>query len=481
MTAQGSGNPILDEIMQAHASLSPAAQKAVGMAATAGGTPPAAPAPPGMNAPIGRPIAGAPISPIRAATQGAPAGIAPAPPSLPAAPAPALPPSGGLQVKAPLGTSQGDEAERTRLLTNGPGVNEVHNPLLHGLAAVGDTVLSRALPGLASSIPGTTAHHNLLLNQATSHVNTDLAQEGKENQAADVKSQTALRGAQAEAAERKAESGEPVEITPEIAAGLGHPEYAGEKLTPALLAGLQKQAGINTTKEHTTKEEVGGRENVAQIGATSRESIGAAANKLHESLAEAANKTRVLIASMHDQTSRANNENSVAHRGAGAPGKVPADVTKRAALANNVLENSAAVDDLLKRNPDIVGAEGGRYSNVRDMIGSDDPDIAELGVRMHNIALASNGAHGIRSAEAIKQTEDELFKGFKRGPEGIHSALNATRGSMQTFLDDEKGFQKSGSRTGGDNTPAAPKEGTTKTNADGDKVVFKGGKWQPEQ
>ena len=83
------------------------------------------------------------------------------------------------------------------------------------------------------------------------------------------------------------------------------------------------------------------------------------------------------------------------------------------------------------------------------MIGSDDPDIHELGVRMHNIALASNGAHGVRAATAIQKTEDELFNNFKSGPHGIIAGLDATDGSMKTFLNDEQNFATTGSRTGG--------------------------------
>jgi hypothetical protein len=120
---------------------------------------------------------------------------------------------------------------------------------------------------------------------------------------------------------------------------------------------------------------------------------------------------------------------------------------------------------------------------VQPMIGSDDPDIQALGVRMHNIALASNGAHGVRSQQAIQKTEDELFNNFKAGPNAIKGALNATRGSMQTFLNDEQSFQSSGKRTGGGTLPAPatgkPAEGTTKLNSHGDKVKFSAGKWGP--
>jgi hypothetical protein len=92
------------------------------------------------------------------------------------------------------------------------------------------------------------------------------------------------------------------------------------------------------------------------------------------------------------------------------------------------------------------------------MIGSNDPDIQALGVRMHNIALASNGAHGIRSAQAVKETEDELFNHFHAGPNAILGALDATRDSMKTFIQDEANFRTTGARTGNNrpSTSASP-------------------------
>lgn len=131
--------------------------------------------------------------------------------------------------------------------------------------------------------------------------------------------------------------------------------------------------------------------------------------------------------------------------GNGKPNKVPADVTKRAALARNVNENAEAVQTLLNQGADkLFGASAGNITSVRDMIGSNDKAIAALGTRFHNIALASNGAHGVRSQQAIAGTEAELFKGWRRGPDGVRAALQATQSSVGTFLQDEQNFEKYG-------------------------------------
>lgn len=256
---------------------------------------------------------------------------------------------------------------------------------------------------------------------------------------ADTQAQIDQRKAAGDKSTAAADSYAPIKLSPEQAVAIGHPELAGQdmpsKLYATMLSGKQKTdaaAGIQGTKNQTAKE------------------IAEARNARIKENTEASNKTKLLLQDKKSATSAANTNARIAAKGAGAPGagKVPADVTKRAALSSNVLENSDAIDGILNRRPDIVGASGGRYSNIQQLIGSDDPDIQALGVRMHNIALASNGAHGLRSAEAIAQTENELFNHFKAGPNAIRGGLGAIRGSVQTFLDDEKNYQTSGSRTG---------------------------------
>jgi hypothetical protein len=269
-------------------------------------------------------------------------------------------------------------------------------------------------------------------------------------QLADVQSQTAQRTAAANKADTQADDMAPFTMTAEQAKAINQPGLAGTQSTMrdynklVGLAGNNNTSAANNANTNTTKGTIASDKNatakdIANTKATAQKGI-----------ADAANKTKMLMQSMRDQTSRANNENTVNSKGTtGAGGfKVPADVTKRAALASNVLENADAVDGIITKRPDIIGAMGGRYSNVQQMIGSDDPDIQALGVRMHNIALASNGAHGVRAQQAIQKTEDELFSNFKAGPNAIHGALQATRGSMQTFLGDEQNFSTTGKRTG---------------------------------
>lgn len=370
-------------------------------------------------------------------------------------------PSAAIASSPNVGTSQlqRDNDRLNMLRSTGAGVDQIHNPFLHGLAKAGDIASQIAgsvfLPAraISAAIPGTTFHHQLLVNQAQQNLANDQAEAQKAAQTADMASQTSERESLGKKADALAAADTPMPITPELAEAAGAPQLAGISMTPKdyqrLVANHQTVQGHITTNQNTNDTRV---QTTGMNNDTSRDN-NTATNTSREGIAAAADKTRTLIAQMHDATSQANNQNTNNHKvGTGTAGggafKVPADVTKRAALASNVTENADAVDALLQRNPAIVGKTGGRYSTVQQMIGSDDPDIAELGVRMHNIALASNGAHGVRAAQAIAQTENELFHNFTSGPNAIHSALNATRGSMKTFLDDEKNYQTSGNRAG---------------------------------
>lgn len=472
---QPTANPVLSEIM----GLSPQAKTALSMAGhTMQGAVPQLPAPTPPNVSV---------RPSMASMMPQDAGQVPKvepihmPSSVPQLGAPTMP-----NVVAPRGTVQGDMNERGRLLDTGAGEDQIYSKIANsnfgqnhpiigkllggaaeGAARVGDIGLSAVSPGLASLIPGTEYHHDVLLNQANKALEGSDKEAQSEAATANTEAQAGEHRALAEKAGTVADQMVPTALSAEDAKAIGHPEFEGMMMSPH-----DKAKFFGTTQTNDTRQTVGAGHDTAKVTTTGMNNATSVANneatnKTRETLAQAADKTRTLIAQMHDSTSRANNENSVSHRGTTAGGnfKVPADVTKRAALASNVLENADEVEKLIKARPDLVGAAGGRYTSIQQMIGSDDPDIAALGVRMHNIALASNGAHGLRSQQAVQQTEDELFNHFKTGAHGIEGALNATRGSMKTFLDDENNFSTSGKRESGEGDNGPSLGNTTK--ADG--------------
>jgi len=120
-------------------------------------------------------------------------------------------------------------------------------------------------------------------------------------------------------------------------------------------------------------------------------------------------------------------------------GKVSADRLKRGDLAANAIHNLNNVEEIIgRRGDDLFGPIMGRISNIRDMVGSDDPDLAAIGTEIHNYALASNGAHGVRSQQAVEKTEDEILKQMKRGTNGAMGGIRAAKDSLLDFVKDQQ-------------------------------------------
>src|ERR1700734_1996448 len=163
--------------------------------------------------------------------------------------APAMPPdlgiSTGQAVKAPRGTVQGDETERTRLMSTGSGISQIPGKIensqfgqahptlgkiagygLAGLAGLGDlglTTLGGGIGRLAEQqIPGTFGHHQVLLNQANRSVAQDESNAEKEAQTGALQAEVPLRQAQAAAFPQEAASKEA--LTDAQITNLMHPQ-----------------------------------------------------------------------------------------------------------------------------------------------------------------------------------------------------------------------------------------------------------------
>lgn len=379
-------------------------------------------------------------------------------------PMPVLP-AGTTQVNAPSQIDR-DQAARDALVNRGSPIHNIQRPWLRALAGVGDVALGAVAPGIAPFVKGSTPNYQRNLGIANANLQTDQDQAKNQANIADITSQTGEREALGRKADALAAADAPQPLSKARAALLGHPELEGEPMTQRALATLGTAtisgnsrvatgAGHDATKVTTT----------GMNNATSTANTATRASS-NETIAQARDKTQRLLGELRASVSTANNERTnqthlttsgmraAGGTTAGQPGnyKVPADVTKRAALAANVQENAGEVAKLVDANQEILGSIGGRFTNAEQMIGNDNPAISALGTRIHNIALAANGAHGVRSQEAVHATEREILNNFHNGPNAIKGALNATTTSVQTFLDDEKNFRQTGGRV----APAAP-------------------------
>jgi hypothetical protein len=196
-------NPLVTEFNAHLAAMTPALQ---GVVAKMGGQPQAATpaAPPATPAPgmlLPHPDAGPPPAPIGMESQTPPLTMPSQTPQLVTGPKRGQEMmTNGQQVHQ--GTILGDQTDRTRLLDEGPPVDNIyHNittsgfgqnhpflgKLLGGVAEVsgkiGDT-LANAAPGIAREIPGTTVRHNMLLGQENTRLGQDVGNAQKEAQTA---------------------------------------------------------------------------------------------------------------------------------------------------------------------------------------------------------------------------------------------------------------------------------------------------------
>lgn len=146
----------------------------------------------------------------------------------------------------------------------------------------------------------------------------------------------------------------------------------------------------------------------------------------------------------------------------GSYGNPPADRLRRGDLANNAQDNINTTIEDVKSNPDLFGQIAGHFTTVQEMLGSNNPAIRKIAVQIHNAALASNGAHGLRSAQAVPDTEKTIINSFRDSPETTIAGLNAMNQSLDTFIQDAQHGKQFVPR--GTNTPVAPGAATHRFN-----------------
>lgn len=128
---------------------------------------------------------------------------------------PALP---AVSLISPPTRLQKDETERERLLSTGSGVDQVHNPLMRGIARAADITASVFAPRFAKFSPGTTLHHDYLVGQAMNNVAKDQAEEQATAQTANEAAATAHTNAATDAIINKPDKYTPIQTDSGFAA-----------------------------------------------------------------------------------------------------------------------------------------------------------------------------------------------------------------------------------------------------------------------
>lgn len=455
-----SGNPLLDEIDNAHSMLSPGAKQAIEQAHGIVGLKPTdtgaaaeqAAAPAGVPNGIQSPSMGG-MAPMAA---GAPA-------STDTSTAPSTPPSGirsPLSSALSLGGTAGqsrNQSELGRLQTTGSGISQIHNPWARVPLQILDAIGGGLVPGIEQRIPGTEGHHRVQLNQQQAAVTGDEQQRAavdksalEQAQAAEQASLPELHTTQAENAKLKTESvADTARMKAENEAAIAHEREIGRQGTAAAT-----EEGRNTArKQHLAatgfKEDADGNivpQEYSEMspGMQASHDLMAARSEMAEATAQLKKaqakgqpaliqvaQARVANAQKAHEVAESNlalhlNQFEMRAYGTGAPAPQGPDhqplpgatqtetgQTVGTANARNVLPTTgeinkgdlarSAVDrvaemrDILNRRPDLFGPGNGRISSLQMAIGNQDPEAQKFLAASKYLADHSAALFGGRS------------------------------------------------------------------------------------
>ena len=466
-------NPVLQEI----SGLSPQAQQALIQA----------------HHMIGGPAAQAAGSPEAAgvATAQPPAQIQP-PHMQSQVPAIGTPPAPN--VTPPRGTIQGEQGEQSRLMGSPAGVDSIHNPLVYGLAKTADVIGQTFAPRLEQAISGTEGHHNLLVKQAEGNVGTLQGQDQKQAQTANLQLQPQLKQAQEGLAEEKqheTESHHNDQINQQLAQhGFKQDEHGNVVPLPYeemsepqqaihdYKASQEELAKATTDLREAQKNNIPSQLQMAQqriAGAQQARSIAmqrlGLSEKTYEMRAHGTENGEALPGTIQTDQGPVGS----AFQKNVAPTETEKNASGRASTMNDL---SARIREGLK-DPEILshlGPIAGRAAQVEAQAGTLPKKVSEFYNDLKSYGAFQAGLHPVRGIGGL-QYFDKIMGGLGQTPEELEGKLTSNERTA-------KSVQNIGSpKVAGGNTPntggGGTKEGDTKTNSAGDKVVFRGGKWGP--
>lgn len=468
-------NPILNELQ----GLSPGAQQALMQAHVA------ASAPPNINA-------GAQAPKIDPATRQATAGLqAPGAPPPPMMGAPmAAPPNPTSILGAPSAPhvtqmspmqeqTHNDESERSRLLSTGSGIHQIQNPVLRGLAGVANTIGSIAAPGLMREIPGTEEHHEQLLGRANKNLTGDVDFGQKEAQTANLGAITAhenqetagLPTSQADAhntalaneANLKSEAdtrGKPKDAWKELTGYTGpkgEPLEINEGTGETRPANAPAGSHVTSPKETTPQQQTF--DSLIKQGMTPMQA--------YEKIREKPGGTTVNQGTWSLDEDSTTGKPVLFNSKNGETKAAPAGIAKTGTFAKNEAKTASEKAALEYAND---------YASRSLHTGPGDEALME---KFFELAKPSTGFR-------MSQPQIDMLKNAQSWMGGLEAHLR--HAASGTWFSDEQRQQiaatmqdlakAKGLGTSPENAEkGANKEGDTKQNSAGDKVVFRGGKW----
>lgn len=344
--------------------------------------------------------------------------------------------SGSPQIPSPIPSRlQSEQSELSRLQSTGSGVEQYQHkhPILGTIARIGDAALSSVFPAIAMNVPGTTLHHQALLDNERGAVDNDLAAKEKEAQTANLENQPELNAVKLDLAKNKldetSEKNKNQNITNLRKYGLtigpeGQPiplSYA--ELSPeeqAVHDLKQSQEEANDARAELDKNKSDPNSPVYQMQARrlkiAEQNSANAATRLGLSQAQFENKL---------------SEQSLV--------KPSGQSQSRGSAAQSALDVMPELLSQVKANAKEMGPIMGRINHGELAIGDAPPNVARLYAAMKSMYALQPAVHGFRSAEFVKDLETAIGTmernpaAFVAGMEGLKPTLEAVAKEGKTF------------------------------------------------
>jgi hypothetical protein len=307
---------------------------------------------------------------------------------------------------------------------NHPGV---FGKIAHGLSLAGQVAGGIFAPAVMANIPGTEANRQVQehsLNQDIQGLEHQKVANSKEQADADREQQATqfdqelqpgkLQAQNDESAYKKAQTAK--EETP-VEKGIDNQTY--DFLTKKLNMTPQQ-----AYQEMQQEKGAPGREQQEQIH---QDALAQQAQLRHDSLAQ-----QMMFHRDHEQDVSEGRKDRLAAQTEKA-NKPTADEQKKADLVDNLNENLGVVEEIARRRPELFGPIAGRMTQLKNSLGTSDPDIGALETAQHQLGMVQQGVHGMKSAVGLQGSVDSLMNGFHNDPAVLLRSIETARNSAKTF------------------------------------------------
>ena len=183
------------------------------------------------------------------------------------------------------------------------------------------------------------------------------------------------------------------------------------------------------------------RRDVADTNVTGRENVAGQQVAGREQVAQGNNATALKVAGINakaaldrflagqDRTDQ-RQANSFGHTDL----KPTADEDRRADLVEAMSGYADAVSDIARRRPELFGPGAGRFTQLRNLVGTSDPDVAALKMYREQLGITQMGAHSLRSAQAIAPIADAMVNSFNNDAGTVVDTMERAKKGVQPLL-----------------------------------------------